>query len=158
MVELVSHGREIFPCHCLASECSPSTLPHYLGVGDRLEAPPLYTEGNQGSAMRGAVPKNCSWSSVLPGQSMSPCHWSVVSGISDSPEQFGREGILSLGASLASGRGQGSGVGNIGLQLDSRIPRTLLGVSWVGGLSGPVCRLVGFRGVLEMQFHLWFLE
>lgn len=88
---------------------------------------------------------------------MPPCQWSVEF-LTLLSRQLGHEGILSLGARLASGRGQGSGVGNIGLQLDSRIPRTLLGVSWVGGLSGPVCRLVGFRGVLEMQFHLWFLE
>lgn len=68
--------------------------------------------------------------------------------------QLGHEGILSLGARLSSGRGQG----NIGPQLDSRILRTLLGARQVGGLSVPVCRLVGFRGGLKMQFHVWLLE
>lgn len=43
----LSCGGETVP-NCLASEHSPGTSAHYLGVVGRLEAPPFYTEGNAG--------------------------------------------------------------------------------------------------------------
>lgn len=113
------------PCRYLASACLPSTLPYNLGVGGRLQAPLLYTEGNKSPALMRVLAKVIELGPARPILvSLSLISWSVAF-LTCLSRPLGFERVLSRGASLSSGRGQGSAVGqdSVGPQLEIQYPQ-----------------------------------